>query len=94
MLSKLLPKNLNKLNYEPEHSPDDYMEIVVENNQLNTRKRRLEVITNIEDWTSCFSIYMAVLFQKYPFKAAELIQHLNLTLIARITSSVQASFIL
>ena len=38
MLSKLLPKNLNKLNYEPEHSHNDYMEVVVENNQLKTRK--------------------------------------------------------
>ena len=64
MLSKLLPKNLNKLNYEPEHSHNDYMEVVIENNQLKTRKRRPEVITNIEDWTSCFSIYMAVLVQK------------------------------
>ena len=36
------------------------------------------MITNIEDWTSCFSIYMAVLVQKYPFKAVELIQYLNL----------------
>ena len=78
MLSKLLPKNLNKLNYEPEHSPNDYMEVVVENNQLKTRKQRPEVITNIEDWTSCFSIHMAVLFQKYPFKTAELMQYLNI----------------
>ena len=38
MLSNLLPKNLNKLNYEPEHSHNDYMEVVVENNQLKTRK--------------------------------------------------------
>ena len=45
---------------------------------MKTRKRRPEVITNIEDWTSYFSIYMAVLVQKYPFKAAELIQYLNL----------------
>ena len=78
MLSKLLLKSLNKLNYELEHCHNDYVEVVVENNQLKTRKRRPEVITNIEDWTSCFSIYTAVLVQKYLFKATELVQYLNL----------------
>ena len=38
MLSKLLPKNLNKLNYEWRHCHNDHMEVVIENNQLKTRK--------------------------------------------------------
>ena len=39
MLSKqAFTQNLNKLNYEPEHSHNDYIEVVVEDNQSKTRK--------------------------------------------------------
>ena len=76
-LSKLLPKNLNRFNYDPEHLHGD-LDIIIENNKLKTRKRRPEVITRIDDWTSCFTVYMSVLVQKYPFKAQELVSYLNL----------------
>ena len=73
-LSKLLPKNFNSL--QPLH--DEPLTLTLENSVIRVNKAKATSITNIEEWTSAFTVYMSVIISKHPSRAAELLEYLSL----------------
>ena len=54
------------------------VELSFQNQILRTKPVRPKPITNIEEWSTAFSTYMAVIVEKFPNRALELIEYLRL----------------
>ena len=61
-LGKLLPKNLTNFRKEDE----DTLEILLNSNILMTKQTKRKLTTNIEEWSTAFSTYMAVMVEQFP----------------------------
>ena len=74
-LSKLLPKNISTNN-----QPDDAIVLTLENSIVKAKKASQPTarITNIEQWTTAFTIYMSIMTHQYPMRAQELLQYMTL----------------
>jgi len=72
-LSKLLPKNLSKLEEES-------LVLTLDNSVVKVTKSKqpASTITEIEQWTTAFTTYMSVFIQKYPQRSQELLQYVSL----------------
>ncbi|KAK3753047.1 hypothetical protein QZH41_010019 [Actinostola sp. cb2023] len=75
-LSKLLPKNLSLYNV----NDDENLTLSLDNSVIKVVKRRATTaaITEIEQWTTAFTVYMSVFTVKYPLRAQELLQYVTL----------------
>lgn len=73
-LSKLLPKNFNYL--QPLH--DEPLTLTLDNSVIRVTKAKATSITDIGEWTSAFTAYMSVIINKYPPRAAELLEYMSL----------------
>eukprot|EP00112_Aurelia_sp_Birch-Aquarium-sp1_P026059 Seg90.11 transcript_id=Seg90.11/GoldUCD/mRNA.D3Y31 product="hypothetical protein" protein_id=Seg90.11/GoldUCD/D3Y31 len=76
-LSKLLPKNLHKMQIDSDEN--EFSLSVGKNSELKLSKRspRHSKILNIDDWTTAFTLFMKVMSRKYPLKATELIKYMD-----------------
>ena len=74
-LSKLLPKDISVNN-----QPDDAIVLTLGNSTIKAKKasQLTTRITNIEQWTTAFTIYMSVMTHQYPTRAQELLQYMSL----------------
>ena len=65
-LSKLLPKNMSTNNHSDEH-----MILTLENSVIKVKKASQPTsrITDIEQWTTAFTVYMSVMTHKFPGRA-------------------------
>ncbi|XP_068679868.1 uncharacterized protein [Montipora foliosa] len=72
-LSKLLPKNLSNVEDEP-------LVLSIENSVVTVTKNRKasSTITDVEQWTTAFTIYLRVLTHKFPHRSQELLHYLSL----------------
>lgn len=73
-LSKLLPKNYNVLN----PLQDEPLTLTVENSVIKVNKAKATSITDISEWTTAFSAYMAVLISKFPHRSSEFLEYMSL----------------
>lgn len=73
-LSKLLPKNLSL------HDEEDNLVLSLDNSVIKVSKKTKPStsITDIEQWTTAFTMYLSVLTDKFPFRSQELLQYLSL----------------
>ena len=73
-LAKLLPKNASA-----QHS-EESMILTLEYSGIKAKKapNSLAKITDIEQWTTAFTIYMSVFTHQFPSRAQELLQYMNL----------------
>ena len=78
-LSKLLPENLLRMSFMNESDGNDVSLVVGPNQELKLKKnnRKME-ISNISDWTPAFTTYMKVILEKFPNRAHELINYLDI----------------
>ena len=51
---------------------EDTSEILLNSNILMTKQPKLKLITNIEEWSTVFSTYMAVMVEQFPQRSLEL----------------------
>ena len=74
-LSKLLPKNMSTNNHS-----DEPMILTLENSVIKVKKASQPTsrITDIEQWTTAFTVYMSVMSHKFPGRGQELINYLSL----------------
>jgi hypothetical protein len=74
-LSKLLPKNMSTNNLS-----EDAIILTLENSVIKANKASQPTakITNIEQWTTAFTIYMSIMTHQYPIRAQELLQYMSL----------------
>ena len=74
-LSKLLPKNMSTNNQS-----EDAIILTLENSAIKAKKASNPTarITDIEQWTTAFTVYMSVLTHQYPNRAQELLQYMSL----------------
>ena len=75
-LAKLLPKNLNKLNVGSDSS--DNVGFTISSAGISLTPRKPQVLTNIEEWTTAFNTYMIIIAQKFPNRASELLQYMEI----------------
>ena len=75
-LAKLLPKNLNKLNVGSDSS--DNVGFTISSAGISLTPRKPQVLTNIEEWTTAFNTYMIIIVQKFPNRASELLQYMEI----------------
>ena len=73
-LNKLLPKNLSL------HDEGDNLVLSLENSVVKVSKKAKQgtSITDVEQWTTAFTIYLSVLTHKFPLRSQELLQYLSL----------------
>ena len=75
-LSKLLPKNLSL------YDEGDNLVLSLENCVVKVSRKSKPTasssITNIEQWTTAFTVYMSVLIHKFPPRSQELLQYASL----------------
>ena len=77
-LSQLLPENLYKIVYEVKES-DNLAVLIGENNELKlVPKKQRKFITTIEEWTTAFNIYTKIIVDKFPARASELLNYLDI----------------
>ena len=74
-LSKLLPKNMSTNNHS-----DEPMILTLENSVIKVRKASQPTSrkTDIEQWTTAFTVYMSVMTHKFPGRGQELLNYLSL----------------
>ena len=78
-LAKLLPQNLQRLStFENENvslmvGPNSELKLA-----MTPSNSRLKQIDNIEDWTTAFTMFMKVFVKKFPNKASEFIEYLDI----------------
>ena len=71
-LCKLLPKNLSNF-----HKDNEPVEVSLNGTTLKTTQPKTKkTITTIEGWSTAFSSYTAIIIEKFPERAQELIQYL------------------
>ena len=75
-LAKLLPKNLNKLSVGS-HSSDN-VGFTISSAGISLTPRKPQVLTSIEEWTTAFNTYMIIIVQKFPNRASELLQYMEI----------------
>ena len=75
-LAKLLPKNSNKLNVGSDSS--DNVGFTIFSAGISLTPRKPQVLTNIEEWTTAFNTYMIIIVQKFPNRASELLQYMEI----------------
>ena len=73
-LGKLIPKNLANFRKDNE----DTLEILLNSNILMTKQPKRKLITNIEEWSTAFSMYMAVMVEQFPKRSLELIEYFRI----------------
>ena len=73
-LGKLLPKNLANFRKDNE----DTLEILLNSNILMTKQPKRKLITNIKEWSTAFSTYMAVMVEQFPKRSLELIEYFRI----------------
>ena len=71
-LSKLLPKNLSMFD------EDDNLTLTLDNSAIKVTMKRKSSPSQIEQWTTAFTMYMSVFTHKYPFRSQEFLQYLSL----------------
>ena len=73
-LSKLLPREF------PATTDEDSVVLTLENSIIKVKKANqpTQKITDIEQWTTAFTIYMGVLTSKFPTRSQELLQYMSL----------------
>ena len=76
-LAKLLPKSLNKLNVGSDSS--DNVGFIISTAGISLTPRKPQVLTNIEEWTTAFNTYMIIIVQKFPNRASQLLQYMEIT---------------
>ena len=69
-LGKVLPKNLTNFRKDNE----DTLEILLNSSILTTKQTKRKLITNIEEWSTAFSTYMAVVVEQFTQRSLELIE--------------------
>ena len=78
-LSKLLPENLMRLSFDNKLENGDISLVMGPNQELKVKKTNHAVeISKISDWTIAFTTYMRVYLNKFPGKASELINYLDI----------------
>ena len=75
---KFLPKNLASGSNKDSGFSGRTVKLSFQNQILRTKPVKLKPITNIEEWSTAFSKYMAVIVEKFPSRALELIEYLRL----------------
>ena len=73
-LGKLLPRNLANFRKDNE----DTLEILLNSNILMTKQPKRKWITNIKEWSTAFSTYMAVMVEQFPQRSLELIEYFRI----------------
>ena len=76
-ISKLLPHNLNGL----KGTNDESLFLAVNNDstlKVEKRANNKKKISNIEEWTTAFNLFMKIFVDKFPSKASELISYMGL----------------
>ena len=73
-LGKVLPKNLTNFRKDNE----DTLEILLNSSILTTKQTKRKLITNIEEWSTAFSTYMAVVVEQFPQRSLELIEYFRI----------------
>ncbi|CAB3993578.1 gag [Paramuricea clavata] len=73
-LEKLLPREF------PSTTDDDSVVLTLENSIITAKKanQQTQKITNIEQWTTAFTVYMGILTSKFPSQIQELLQYMSL----------------
>ena len=77
-ISTLLPKNLAPRSNKDSDFSGRTVKLSFQNQILRTKPVKPKPITNIEEWSTVFSTYMAVIIEKFPNHALELIEYLRL----------------
>ncbi|CAB3980493.1 gag [Paramuricea clavata] len=74
-LSKLLPRNMSFSN-----TSEEPIILTLENSVIKAKKASQPTarITEIEQWTTAFTVYMSVMTHQYPGRAQELLQYMSL----------------
>ena len=75
-LAKLLPKNLNTLDVGSDSS--DNVGFTISSAGISLTPRKPQVLTNIEEWTTAFNTYIIIIVQKFPNRASELLQYMEI----------------
>ena len=73
-LGKVLPKNLTNFRKDNE----DTLEILLNSSILTTKQTKRKLITDIEEWSTAFSTYMAVVVEQFPQRSLELIEYFRI----------------
>jgi hypothetical protein len=73
-LAKLLPREF------PSTADEDSVVLTLENSIIKAKKanQQTQKITNIEQWTTAFTVYMGILTSKFPSRSQELLQYMSL----------------
>ena len=73
-LGKVLPKNLTNFRKDNE----DMLEILLNSSIMTTKQTKRKLITNIGEWSTAFSTYMAVVVEQFPQRSLELIEYFRI----------------